>query len=64
MREARRELSPADQEVLSLHYYAGLAPEEMAATLACSVTVVHKRLQRARERLRLRIEGDRRGSKR
>lgn len=64
VRDALRELSPADQEVLSLHYYAGLAPEEMAVTLGCSVTVVHKRLQRARERLRLRIGGDRRGPRR
>jgi RNA polymerase sigma-70 factor (ECF subfamily) len=58
VRQALRELAPADQEVLGLHYYAGLTPPEIAVVLGCGVPVVHKRLQRARERLRARIEGD------
>ena len=62
-RQALRALALPDQEVLGLHYYAGLAPDEIAGILGCSVAVVHKRLQRARERLRARIEGDPRGPK-
>lgn len=58
VRQALRALSASDQEVLSLHYYAGLTPAEMARVLDCAPGVVHKRLQRARERLRARIEGD------
>jgi RNA polymerase sigma-70 factor (ECF subfamily) len=58
IRQALRELSVADQEVLALHYFAGLTPPEISGVLGCAVPVVHKRLQRARERLRVRFEGD------
>jgi RNA polymerase sigma-70 factor (ECF subfamily) len=51
-------LSEADQEVLSLSYHAGLAPTEIAAVLNCSAVAVHKRLQRARLRLRERLEAE------
>lgn len=48
----------ADQEILSLFYYAGLTPPEIADILDCTPAAVHKRLHRARERLRLCLEGD------
>jgi RNA polymerase sigma-70 factor (ECF subfamily) len=58
VRAAFRSLSAADQEVLSLHYYAELGPAEMASVLGCSLAAVHKRLGRARGRLRQQLEGD------
>jgi RNA polymerase sigma-70 factor (ECF subfamily) len=51
-------LSPADQEVIALYYYGGQNPEEMAVILGCSVVAVHKRLHRARERLKGHLGGD------
>jgi len=60
--QAMAGLSTADQEVLGLCYYAGLAPPEIAEVLGCAPAAVHKRLHRARERLRRRIEGDSRVS--
>jgi RNA polymerase sigma-70 factor (ECF subfamily) len=57
VRHALGELSEADREVVSLFYYAGLTPPEIADVLDCSVGVVHKRLSRARERLRRHLEG-------
>jgi RNA polymerase sigma-70 factor, ECF subfamily len=58
VRAAFRALSAADQEVLSLSYFAGLEPPEIAAVQGCSVAAVHKRLARARARLRDELEGD------
>ena len=58
VREAMRSLSLSDQEVLSLYYYAGLTPPEIAEILSCSIAAVHKRLHRARNRLKARIEGE------
>ncbi len=58
VREAMSKLSDSDQEVLGLYYFAGLAPPEMADVLGCTTTAVHKRLHRARERLRKHIEAD------
>jgi RNA polymerase sigma-70 factor, ECF subfamily len=57
VRAAFRSLSSADQEALSLFYFAGLTPPEMATVLDCSVPAVHKRLHRARGRLREQLEG-------
>jgi RNA polymerase sigma-70 factor (ECF subfamily) len=54
---AFRQLSTADQEVLSLFYFAEMSPPDMALVLGCSVAAVHKRLHRARVRLRQRLEG-------
>lgn len=51
-------LSLADQEAIALYYYAGQSPEEMAVILDCSVVAVHKRLHRARERLKGHLGGD------
>jgi RNA polymerase sigma-70 factor (ECF subfamily) len=56
VRAALRELSDADQEVLSLCYFAGLTPREIGEVLGCSQTAVHKRLHRARTRLRAHLE--------
>jgi RNA polymerase sigma-70 factor (ECF subfamily) len=58
VREALTQLSEGDQEVLSLCYYSGLTPPEIADVLGCSPAAVHKRLHRARARLRRLIEGD------
>ncbi len=58
VRAALSQLSGADQEVLGLYYFAGMTPPEIADVLACTPTAVHKRLHRARERLRQHLEGD------
>ena len=55
---AMANLSAADQEALALYYYGGQSPEEMAVILGCSVVAVHKRLHRARERLKGHLGGD------
>jgi len=62
VREAMLKLSEADQEVLGLCYFAGMTPPEIADVLGCTPSAVHKRLHRARERLRQQIEGDSRVS--
>jgi len=56
VRQAMAQLSVADQEVLGLGYYAGLAPPQIADVLGCSIAAVHKRLHRARKRLRALLE--------
>lgn len=56
VRQALAELSTDDQELLGLCYYAGLTPPEIADVLGCTTAAVHKRMHRARERLRRRIE--------
>jgi RNA polymerase sigma-70 factor (ECF subfamily) len=56
--EAMDKLSDSDREVVSLYYFAGMKPAEICQVLDCSVAAVHKRLHRARERLRHHIEGD------
>lgn len=58
VREAMSRLSESDQEILGLCYYAGLRPQEIADVLACSPSAVHKRLHRARTRLKQQLEGD------
>jgi RNA polymerase sigma-70 factor, ECF subfamily len=50
------QLSDSDQEILGLVYFAELPPPEIAAVLGCSAAAVHKRLHRARIRLRERYE--------
>lgn len=57
VRQALARLSHDDQELLGLCYYAGLTPPEIAEVLGCGVVAVHKRLHRARQRLRVAIEG-------
>jgi len=58
LRAALARLSEADQEVLNLCYVAGLTPPEIAGVLKCSPAAVHKRLHRARARLRHHLQGD------
>jgi len=58
LRSALAALPHADQEILSLFYYAGLTPPEIADILDCTPAAVHKRLHRARERLRELLEGE------
>ena len=58
VQEALQALSEADQEVIGLYYFAGLSPTEIAQALGCSPVAVHKRLHRARERLKKRLQGD------
>jgi len=56
VRDALDHVSENDREVIALYYFAGLKPAEMAQVLGCSVAAVHKRLHRARERMRREIE--------
>lgn len=58
VRAALDALSESDRELLSLCYFAGLAPPEIAEVLGCGVAAVHKRLHRARARLRRKLEED------
>lgn len=58
VRAALATLSESDREILSLCYFTGLTPPEIADVLACNVAAVHKRLHRARARLRRRLEED------
>jgi RNA polymerase sigma-70 factor (ECF subfamily) len=46
------QLSEGDQAVIGLYYFAGMKPPEIGLVLGCSQAAVHKRLHRARERLR------------
>lgn len=52
VRAAMSRLSESDQEVLSLYYFAGLSPPEIGDVLGCTPAAVHKRMHRARLRLR------------
>lgn len=58
VRAAYDRLPLADQEVLALCYFADLSTAQMAEVLGCSEPAVHKRLQRARSRLRALFEED------
>lgn len=49
--EALRTLSDADQEVLMLRAWEGLAASEVAAVVGCSLAAAEKRLARAMARL-------------
>lgn len=49
-------LSEEDRELLSLRFYANRTQEEMAGQLGLSQPTVHRRLERAMERLRQRLE--------
>lgn len=59
LRAGLARLSSGDQEILSLCYDAGLTPPEIADVLNCTPAAVHKRLHRARTRLRHHLEGNR-----
>jgi RNA polymerase sigma factor (sigma-70 family) len=51
--EAVRELPANDREVIELYYLTGYSQDEMAVMLDVPLTTVKKRLQYARERLRV-----------
>lgn len=53
LHEAVRELPANDREVIELYYLTGYSQDEMAVMLDLPLTTVRKRLQYARERLRL-----------
>ncbi len=57
LRSALTRLSISDQEILCLCYDADLSPAEIAEVLDCTPAAVHKRLHRARTRLRQHLEG-------
>ncbi len=57
---ASRELKPADQEILSLRYGAGLGNREIAEALKISGNAVAVRLHRALARLKVVVEKQRR----
>jgi RNA polymerase sigma-70 factor (ECF subfamily) len=51
LRETLKQLSEPDREILTLRYALDHNASEIAETLAISVTAVHMRLSRARQRL-------------
>ena len=57
---ASRALKPADQEVLSMRYGAGLGNQEIAEALEISANAVAVRLHRALARLKTVVEEQRR----
>lgn len=54
---ANRRLGPADQEILSLRYGAGLGNAEIAEALGISHNAVAVRLHRALKRLKQVVDG-------
>lgn len=58
---ANRSLRPADQEILSLRYGAGLNNQEIAEALKISGNAVAVRVHRALARLKERVENERAG---
>ena len=58
VREAVRQLRPADREVIVLHYLEQADAAEVAAILGVSKNAVEVRLHRARARLRALLERD------
>jgi RNA polymerase sigma-70 factor (ECF subfamily) len=52
LRDALAQLSSLDREVLTLTFWEGLEPREIAAVLGLSAPTVRTRLSRARRRLR------------
>ena len=56
VKRAVSQLSSGDQEVLLLAAWEGLSQAEIAAALDCSTDAVDKRLQRAKQRLKIQFE--------
>ena len=50
------ELPPADRELLTLHYFSGLPLKEIATLTGISYAAVRKRMERLKDKLRLRME--------
>ena len=55
--ETVQNLPPKEREVLLLHYWQDLSPEEIASTLRINRATVYRRLERARNRLKITLEG-------
>lgn len=53
---ALSELSAEDRELIYLHYFEGYKAEEIAKILKCTQGAVHKRLSRARQKLKKFLE--------
>ena len=58
VRDAMLSLSAQDRTVIYLHYYETMDVQTMARVLNISASAVKKRLQRAREKLKLILGGD------
>ena len=52
-----RKLPPKEREVLLLHYWQELDAEEIARALHVNRATVYRRLKRARQRLKMNVEG-------
>lgn len=55
--ETVQNLPPKEREVLLLHYWQDLSPEEIASTLRINRATVYRRLERARNSLKITLEG-------
>lgn len=56
LEQALSELSADDRELVYLHYFEGYKAEEIAKILKCTKNTVHKRLSRARQKLKKFLE--------
>ncbi len=50
-------LPAKEREVLLLHYWQELTPDEIASALSVNRATVYRRLERARQRLKMNVEG-------
>lgn len=55
--EAVQNLPSKEREVLLLYYWQNLTPEEIASSLRINRATVYRRLERARSRLKITLEG-------
>lgn len=56
LEQALSELSAEDRELVYLYYFEGYKAEEIAKMLRCTKNTVHKRLSRARQKLKKFLE--------
>lgn len=56
LEQSLSELSAEDRELVYLHYFEGYKAEEIAKILKCTKSTVHKRLSRARQKLKKFLE--------
>ncbi len=55
--EEVRKLPPKEREVLLLHYWQALDADEIARVLSINRATVYRRLEKARQRLKMTLEG-------